>query len=84
MNVHGGPVWQWRPVWLGRGRAPVMLMLLARGYAIFLPNPRGSSGRGQEFIRHVLGDMGGADTTRFLSGLDRLVELGTPIRRGSA
>jgi dipeptidyl aminopeptidase/acylaminoacyl peptidase len=76
MNVHGGPVWQWRPVWLGRGRAPALLMLLRRGYALFFPNPRGSSGRGQEFIRHVLGDMGGADTRDFLSGLDHLVELG--------
>ena len=57
MNVHGGPVWHWRPMWLGRGCT--VLMLLKRGYAVFLPNPRGSSGRGQDFARHVLGDMGG-------------------------
>jgi dipeptidyl aminopeptidase/acylaminoacyl peptidase len=72
MHVHGGPVFHWRPAWLGRGRAAV-LMLLARGYCAFFPNPRGSAGRGQHFARHVLGDMGGADTHDYLSGLDHLV-----------
>ncbi len=75
MNVHGGPVWHWRPAWLGRNAAWV-LMLVKKGYAVFFPNPRGSAGRGQSFARRVLGDMGGADTHDYLSGLDRLVELG--------
>jgi dipeptidyl aminopeptidase/acylaminoacyl peptidase len=74
MNVHGGPVWHWRPLWLARGAGVVML--LKRGYAIFLPNPRGSSGRGRAFARAVLGDLGGADAQDCLSGLDHLVERG--------
>jgi dipeptidyl aminopeptidase/acylaminoacyl peptidase len=74
MNVHGGPVWHLRPMWLGRGA--LVLMLLKRGYAVFFPNPRGSSGRGQDFARHVRGDMGGADAQDLLSGLDALVERG--------
>jgi dipeptidyl aminopeptidase/acylaminoacyl peptidase len=74
MYLHGGPVWHWRPVWLGRGASA--LMLINQGYAVFLPNPRGSSGRGQAFARRVLGDMGGADTYDLLSGLDHLVERG--------
>jgi dipeptidyl aminopeptidase/acylaminoacyl peptidase len=72
MSVHGGPVWQWRPTALGAA----FLMLLRRGYAIFLPNPRGSSGWGQSFIRRVVGDMGGADAHDLLSGLDHLVNAG--------
>jgi len=76
MYVHGGPVWHWRPLWLGRGSAAV-LMLLRRGYAVFFPNPRGSTGRGQDFARRVLGDMGGADTFDYLSGIDQLVKDGT-------
>lgn len=76
MNIHGGPVWHWRPAWLGRGRTAPVLMLIERGYAVFFPNPRGSSGRGQDFTRHVVGDLGGADTYDFLSGLDHLVEQG--------
>jgi len=75
LNVHGGPVWHYRPFWLGR-RSAGSLMLLKRGYAIFLPNPRGSTGRGQEFVRPVLGDMGGADTHDCLSGLDHLIARG--------
>ena len=75
LNVHGGPVWQFRPLWLGR-YAALLLMLLKRGYAIFQTNPRGSTGRGQDFARCVVGDMGGAETTDHLSGLDHLVKQG--------
>jgi dipeptidyl aminopeptidase/acylaminoacyl peptidase len=78
MYVHGGPVGHWRPFWLGR--QPIVLMLLGQGYAIFLPNPRGSVGRGQEFIRHVQGDMGGADAQDLLTGLDALVDRGIADR----
>lgn len=83
MEIHGGPVWHWRPRCLGRAGLHV-LMLLKRGYAIFFPNPRGSTGRGPEFSRHVLGEMGGADTYDLLSGLDQLVERGIadPARLG--
>ena len=83
MMVHGGPVWHYRPYWMGR-RSIGTLMLLKRGYAVFLPNPRGSTGRGQAFVRPVLGDMGGADTYDYLSGLDYLTEQGIadPARLG--
>ena len=59
-------------------------MLLKNGYAVFMPNPRGSTGRGQDFARGVLGDMGGADASDCLSGLDYLVEQGVadPARLG--
>ncbi|MFI4886250.1 MAG: S9 family peptidase [Steroidobacterales bacterium] len=83
LMVHGGPVWHYRPYWMGR-RSIGTLMLLRRGYAIFLPNPRGSTGRGQDFVRPVLGDMGGADTYDYLSGLDHLTARGIadPARLG--
>jgi dipeptidyl aminopeptidase/acylaminoacyl peptidase len=83
MYIHGGPVWHWRPVWLGRGGV-FLLMLIKRGYTVFLPNPRGSGGRGQDFTRHVLGEMGGADTYDYLSGVDHLVaaEIADPARLG--
>jgi dipeptidyl aminopeptidase/acylaminoacyl peptidase len=81
--IHGGPVSHWRPMWLGR-RSAAILMLLERGYAIFFPNPRGSSGRGQHFASQVLGDVGGADTRDLLSGLDHLVgqRMADPARLG--
>lgn len=83
VDVHGGPVLHWRSRWLGRGGL-CELLLLERGYAIFLPNPRGSSGRGQAFAAHVVGDMGGADLADILAGIDALVadQLADPDRLG--
>ena len=75
LNIHGGPIWLWRPTWLGRNGV-ALLMLLKRGYAILFPNPRGSAGRGQEFARRVFGDMGGAETTDHLAAIDHLVNQG--------
>jgi dipeptidyl aminopeptidase/acylaminoacyl peptidase len=74
MEVHGGPIFRWPQMLLTR--SAYHAMLAARGYALFWPNPRGSSGRGQSFARAVVGDMGGADTNDYLSGLDQLVAQG--------
>jgi dipeptidyl aminopeptidase/acylaminoacyl peptidase len=74
--IHGGPVWQWRPRYLGSSVFVLAQALLEAGFAIFKPNVRGSSGRGQEFARRVYGDMGGLDTNDYLSGLDALVTSG--------
>jgi dipeptidyl aminopeptidase/acylaminoacyl peptidase len=41
-----------------------------------MPNPRGSSGRGQEFARANLGDLGGAELKDILSGVDHCVQAG--------
>jgi dipeptidyl aminopeptidase/acylaminoacyl peptidase len=75
MEVHGGPVWHWRPRWLGRSNVHTW-MLLSKGFAVFLPNPRGSSGRGQDYASRVKGDLNGADTQDLLSGLDHLIARG--------
>jgi dipeptidyl aminopeptidase/acylaminoacyl peptidase len=72
VNIHGGPVGSHRRQWLMRG--PTQSALLLHGYAIFYPNPRGSSGRGQEFIELELGDYGGGELQDILSGVDFLVE----------
>jgi dipeptidyl aminopeptidase/acylaminoacyl peptidase len=83
MAVHGGPVYHWRPNWLGR-RGIFALLLLQRGFAVLLPNPRGSSGRGQTFARKVLGDVAGGDARDCLAGLDHLIRDGSidPSRLG--
>ncbi|ATE65787.1 S9 family peptidase [Rhizorhabdus dicambivorans] len=74
MVVHGGPIWQSRPRWLGR--SPYLLALSRAGYALFFPNPRGSNGKGQGFAERVLGDLCGADAEDCRSGLDLLIESG--------
>jgi len=74
LDVHGGPVGAYQRSWAMGSRA--VPLLVSRGYAVLLPNPRGSSGRGQEFAAAVVGDMGGADTYDYLSGIDAMIERG--------
>ncbi len=73
--IHGGPAFCWRPQWPG-GSHLNLALFQAQGLALFLPNPRGSSGRGQDFLAMELGDYGGAEVQDVLSGLDHLVERG--------
>lgn len=82
VDIHGGPVWAHRNRYASVLRAgPV---LVAKGYALLLPNPRGSGGRGQVFARQVLHDMGGEDVHDYLTGIDSLVAAGIvdPARIG--
>jgi len=71
---HGGPVANWRPRFMGG--YPIVPLLLSLGYAVAMPNPRGSSGYGWDFADAVHGDMGGKDTDDLLSGIDDLVARG--------
>jgi dipeptidyl aminopeptidase/acylaminoacyl peptidase len=72
LHVHGGPIWTFQDT-PPRDSA---LALVERGYALFEPNVRGSTGRGQEFAALVVGDMGGGDVGDMLAGLDHLVAEG--------
>jgi dipeptidyl aminopeptidase/acylaminoacyl peptidase len=74
VHVHGGPVGAYQDGWIGRD--PHTTVLVARGYAVFRPNPRGSAGRGAAFAEAVLGDMGGMDVQDILTGIDELVAHG--------
>lgn len=74
MDIHGGPVWAHRNRYAANLRAGPILV--AQGYALLLPNPRGSGGRGQAFARHVRHDMGGEDMHDYLAGIDSLVAAG--------
>lgn len=78
VNVHGGPVSAWRNRWgvANLDRYPYVSFLAAHGYASLYPNPRGSHGRGQQFIDRVRGDMVGADVDDLLSGVDYLAGQG--------
>jgi len=74
VSVHGGPTGAWGWSFLPAGaNGP---LLAQEGYAVLLPNPRGSSGRGQDFARANLGDMGGGDLQDILAGIESLVEEG--------
>ncbi|HEX4094154.1 MAG TPA: S9 family peptidase [Trebonia sp.] len=83
LHVHGGPVGAYQRTWAMHGN--VVPLLVSRGYAVLHPNPRGSSGRGREFAAAVVGDMGGADTHDYLSGIDAMIEreIADPARIGT-
>jgi dipeptidyl aminopeptidase/acylaminoacyl peptidase len=66
--VHGGPTGAWEDTVDAWGQ-----LLVARGYAVFYPNIRGSIGYGQEFIEMNRGDWGGGDFKDVMTGIDDLV-----------
>ncbi|MBE3068524.1 MAG: S9 family peptidase [Chloroflexi bacterium] len=58
--IHGGPQDQERPnfAWFSM---PLIQFLALRGFAVFVPNVRGSSGYGLNYMKQVDGDWGGQD-----------------------
>jgi len=58
--VHGGPQSQERPnfAWFSM---PLIQILTLEGFAVFVPNARGSSGYGLEYTKRVDRDWGGQD-----------------------
>lgn len=58
--VHGGPQSQERPdfAWFSM---PLIQFLTMNGFAVFVPNVRGSSGYGLSYMKHVDRDWGGND-----------------------
>lgn len=75
MVVHGGPEGHRRNGWLSRYSAPAQV-LAARGYAVFFPNYRGSTGRGVDFAKLGQRDAAGAEFDDLVDAVDHLVALG--------
>ncbi|MEH1017479.1 S9 family peptidase [Micromonospora sp. CPCC 206060] len=71
--AHGGPTWLWSSAFAPGESNQLALPLAIAGAAVLLPNPRGSSGRGQEYARMVIGHVGDEDLDDVLSGVDQLV-----------
>jgi dipeptidyl aminopeptidase/acylaminoacyl peptidase len=69
--IHGGPTGAWQDSIETWGQ-----LLGARGYAVFYPNIRGSSGYGQKFIEMNRGDWGGGDYQDVVAGVKDLVDRG--------
>ena len=69
--IHGGPTGAWQDSIETWGQ-----LLTARGYAVFYPNIRGSSGYGEKFIEINRGDWGGADYRDVMAGVDDLIARG--------
>ena len=74
VDVHGGPTGCW--FWAFAPAYGLPNLLASAGYAVLMPNVRGSTGRGPEFAEANLGDMGGGDLQDILTGIDALVRDG--------
>ncbi len=71
LYVHGGPQGQERPdfTWFSM---PLIQNLALNGFAVFVPNARGSTGYGSSFMRRVDHDWGGKDRLDHVEGLKAL------------
>jgi dipeptidyl aminopeptidase/acylaminoacyl peptidase len=76
---HGGPQAQHDHAFSFRGQ-----LLAANGYVVVMPNPRGSTGYGQDFTLAIWADWGNHDTADILAAVDHVIEegLADPDRLG--
>lgn len=75
VHIHGGPCGAWTHQ-LFAGWHDWGQFFAQRGYAVFLPNPRGLSGRGTEFLCGIVGCYGEPDWDDIMTGVDHLVAAG--------
>ncbi len=75
VHVHGGPAWLWSrrfyATWHDWDQ-----FLSNRGYAVLLPNPRGSTGRGTAYVGANKDDVGGGEWQDVLAGARWAIESG--------
>jgi len=73
VNVDGGPHTRARDVLDGRGRQQ---LFAAQGYAVLLPNPRGSTGYSEDFATASRIDLAGGDVVDLIAGVDAVIAMG--------
>lgn len=71
LNIHGGPVGQF--AW---GYDFGTQYFAANGYVVLEPNPRGSTGRGQAFVRAIYRSWGITDYPDLIGAVDHAIEAG--------
>jgi dipeptidyl aminopeptidase/acylaminoacyl peptidase len=64
--IHGGPQGAWNDNWGYRWNPQIYA---GDGYVAFMPNPRGSTGYGQQFVADISGDWGGKVFTDISNGV---------------
>lgn len=68
---HGGPISNYGPRF-----SPEIQLFAAAGYVVFYPNPRGSTGYGEEFGNLLFNNYPGDDYQDVMDGVDALLETG--------
>ncbi|HEV1996040.1 MAG TPA: S9 family peptidase [Candidatus Acidoferrum sp.] len=71
LRPHGGPVWAYYAEF-----DHLPQLYAANGYAVLFPNPRGSTGYGQDFAKAIWADWGNKDFQDDMAMVDYAIELG--------
>jgi dipeptidyl aminopeptidase/acylaminoacyl peptidase len=71
LRPHGGPQSQYANEFNFEAQ-----LLAANGYAVILPNPRGSTGRGEQFAMGIYANWGGPDVEDYLASVDDAIARG--------
>lgn len=81
LYVHGGPAGAFQSNF-----SPWPQLLVAHGYEVVMPNPRGSTGYGEEFLKANRADWGGGDFKDVMAAVDAVLARGEtdPNRLGIA
>jgi dipeptidyl aminopeptidase/acylaminoacyl peptidase len=79
VKVHGGPSWSNMPGWPDQWEHEMSLP--SQGYFLFLPNPRGSYGKGEKFTQANVKDFGYGDFRDIMAGVDKAIE-SAPVDAG--
>lgn len=79
VHIHGGPEEAWTIGWHGNWYN-YAAMLASHGYAVLLPDPRGSDGAGPAYTEADYQDWGGGDFQDVMDGVDFLIAQGIADR----
>ncbi len=71
LQIHGGPYGRFGDTFNSRAQ-----IWAANGYAVLMPNPRGSTGYGHQFTIANVGDWGGKDFKDIMAGVDAVIARG--------
>jgi dipeptidyl aminopeptidase/acylaminoacyl peptidase len=71
--IHGGPQGAWNDAWSYRWNPQIYA---SAGYMVFMPNPRGSTGFGQQFVDEISGDWAGKVYEDIMSGVAHTIAQG--------
>ena len=76
LNVHGGPAGTHTNTCTVASRLYPWPLLAQKGWAILMPNPRGSGGYGERFRTANVRDWGGKDYVDLMRGVDAMIARG--------
>ena len=76
LNVHGGPAGVYTQSFTGSPSIYNIQYFAQEGYAVLRPNPRGSTGYGQEFRFANVRDWGFGDMDDLMAGVDEVIDMG--------